>query len=263
MRVVLVDDEELGRDVLRARLELVPDVEIIGEAENGEEAVRLITSLRPDLVFLDVQMPRMDGLAVLAEVSRTYLPQVVFVTAFDEHAVRAFELHAIDYLLKPVAPKRLLGAIERARRAHAQREVAEAHARVAQLLDARDALSATADGSGPAPVQGGEDIGLRRIVVRDEGDFLLIRTADIDALEAAGNYVRIVQGNRSHLVRGTLSDFEKSLAPSGFVRIHRSTLVNVDRVRRVSPQVHGDFTVTLESGRTYRMSRNFKDRVLP
>lgn len=263
MRVVIVDDEELGRDVLRARLELAPDIEIIGEAENGEDAVRLITSVRPDLVFLDVQMPRMDGLAVLAEVSRTYLPQVVFVTAFDEHAVRAFELHAIDYLLKPVAPRRLLAAIERARHNHAQREMADVHARVAQLLDARDTMPA-AEGSGPAPSQAyAGDVALRRIVVRDDGDYILIRTPDIEALEAAGNYVRIVQGGRNHLVRGTLTEFERVLDPAGFVRIHRSTVVNMDRVRRVTPQEHGDFIVTLEGGRQYRMSRHFKDRILP
>ncbi len=265
MRVLIVDDEEPGRDVLRSRLGLVPDIEIIGEAGDGVEAVEMITSLRPDLVFLDIRMPRKSGLDVLREVAETWLPQVVFVTAYDEHALHAFELHAVDYLLKPIAPARLLKTLDRVRANHAQRELTEVHRRLAGFLDAEEGLPA-ARGSGTAPIAGpprepGRPV--RRIVVRDEGDYLLIRTADIDALEAAGNYVRIVRGGRSHLVRGTLAEFEKSLDPEGFVRIHRSTLVNADRVHRVSPQVHGDFTVTLEGGRTYRMSRNFRDRLLP
>jgi two-component system LytT family response regulator len=206
----------------------------------------------------------MSGLEVLRAVSRTYLPQVVFVTAYDEHAVHAFELHAVDYLLKPVAPGRLLKAIERARANHAQRELSEAHARVARLLDAEEGIPATPDALPAAPAAAPEAARpVRRIVVRDEGDYVLIRTCDIDALEAAGNYVRIVLGNRVQLVRGTLADFERRLDPEGFIRIHRSTLVNADRVQRVSPQLHGDFTVTLEGGRTYRMSRTFKDRLLP
>jgi two-component system LytT family response regulator len=262
MRVVVVDDEEPGRDVLRARLGLVPDIEIIGEASDGIEAVELITSLRPDLVFLDIRMPGMSGLEVLRAVSRTYLPQVVFVTAYDEHALHAFELHAVDYLLKPVAPARLLAAIERARANHAQRELSEAHARLARLLDADERAPAVAAVPAAAPAHGG-DRPVRRIVVREEGDWVLLRTCDIDALEAAGNYVRIVLGNRVQLVRGTLAEYERRLDPDGFIRIHRSTLVNADRVQRVSPQLHGDFTVTLEGGRTYRMSRTFKDRLLP
>jgi two-component system LytT family response regulator len=265
MRVVIVDDEELGRDVLRSRLNLVPDIEVIGEAADGVEAVEMITTLRPDLVFLDIRMPRKSGLEVLREVADTWLPQVVFVTAYDEHALHAFELHAVDYLLKPVAPARLLKTLERVRTNHAQQELTQAHRRLAGLLDDEDALPA-ARGSGPGPEatrpsEAGRRI--RRIVVRDDGDYVLIRTTDIDALEAAGNYVRIVRGERSHLVRGTLGEFEESLKAEGFVRIHRSTLVNADRVQRVSPQVHGDFTVTLESGRTYRMSRNYRDRLLP
>lgn len=263
MRVVIVDDEELGRDVLRTRLEAVPDVEIIGEAADGMEAVETITSLRPDLVFLDIRMPRLNGLDVLRRVAETYLPQVVFVTAFDEHAVQAFELHAIDYLLKPVVPARLLKALERARANHAQRELGETHRRLAALLDAEERPPVPEASGRVEAVDGAAARPARRLVVRDDGDYVLVRTSDIDAIEAAGNYVRLVLGREVHLVRGTLSDFERRLDPEGFVRIHRSTLVNVDRVVRVSPQVHGDYTVTLEGGRTYRMSRNFKDRLLP
>ena len=262
MRVVIVDDEELGREVLRSRLGLVPDIEIIGEASDGPGAVERITALRPDLVFLDVRMPGMSGLDVLREVSETYLPQVVFVTAYDEHALYAFELHAVDYLLKPVVPARLLRTIERARRNHAQQELAQAHARLARLLDLEEPAPSPRAAAEPLPASLATRP-VRRMVLREDGDFLLIRTTEIDALEAAGNYVRIVHGEKVHLVRGTLAEFEQSLEAEGFARIHRSTLVNADRVQRISPQLHGDFTVTLEGGKTYRMSRSYKDRLLP
>lgn len=262
LRVLLVDDEELGRDVLRIRIEDVPDVEIIGEACDGPEAVEKILALRPDLVFLDVQMPGMSGLEVLDAVSQEYLPAVVFVTAHDEFALPAFEHHALDYLLKPVAARRLTAALERARTHLARREVADVHARVAHLLDARE-MSA-AGGTGPSPDSGPEASGcMRRIVVRDGEDFRLVRVDDVDAFEAAGNYVRIALPDTTWLVRGTLTEYEDRLDPAFFVRIHRSTLVNIDRVDRISPQLHGDFVVTLKSGRSYRMSRTHRHKVLP
>ncbi|GMV08215.1 MAG: DNA-binding response regulator [Gemmatimonadota bacterium] len=262
LRVLIVDDEELGRDVLRLRLDAVPDVEIIGEASNGDEAVELVLSLRPDLVFLDVQMPGLDGLGVLEAVAAEYLPAVVFVTAHDEYAIRAFEHHALDYLLKPVTPRRLLAALERARVHVARREVADVHARVASLLDQRELQAARGTGPGPDP-GAGEGEPLRRIVVRDEEDYRIVKVTDVDAFEAAGNYVRISLPDESYLVRGTLAEYERSLDPRAFARIHRSTIVNVDRIDRVSPQLHGDFVVTLHGGRQYRMSRSFRDRVLP
>lgn len=262
LRVIIVDDEELGREVLRLRLESVPDVEIIGEASHGKEAVELILALRPDLVFLDVQMPELDGLGVLEAVAPEYLPAVVFVTAHDEYAIRAFEHHALDYLLKPVSPRRLLAALERARVHLMQQEVADVHARVASLLDQRELQSAR--GTGPGPDLGTENgEPLRRIVVRDDEDYRLVKTSDVDAFEAAGNYVRIALPDESFLVRGTLAEYERSLDPRTFTRIHRSTIVNVDRIDRVTPQLHGDFVVTLHGGRQYRMSRSFRDRVLP
>lgn len=262
LRVLLVDDEELGLEVLRVRLEAVPDVEIIGEASDGEEAVEKILKVHPDLVFLDVQMPGLDGLGVLERVSEEYLPAVIFVTAHDAYAIQAFELHALDYLLKPVVPRRLLAALERARVQFARKEVADAHARVAALLDHTE--MAAAQGTGPGPTaQAGEGEPLRRIVVRDDEDYRMVKVAEVDGFEAAGNYVRIALPDDSYLVRGTLTEYEQSLDPRHFARIHRSTIVNLDRIGRVTPLPHGDFIVTLHGGKRYRMSRSYRDRVLP
>lgn len=262
LRVLIVDDEELGRDVLRVRLEDMPGIEIIGEAGDGTEAVSAILELRPDLVFLDVQMPGLDGLQVLEEVAGEYLPAVVFVTAHDDYAIRAFELHALDYLLKPVSVRRLMSALARAREQRAKDQVAEVHARVAALLDQRE--MATAQGTGPAPSGSGEaEAPLRRLVVRDGEDYLLLDVAEVDAFEAAGNYVRIALPERRHLVRGTLSEYERTLDPEAFARVHRSTIINLNRIERVTPEPHGDFTVTLRGGKRYRMSRSYRSRVLP
>lgn len=262
LRVLIVDDEELGREVLRLRLGAVPDIEIIGEASSGDKAVEAILTMRPDLVFLDVQMPGLDGLGVLEAVSEEYLPAVVFVTAHDEYAIQAFEHHALDYLLKPVSPRRLLAALDRARVHLVQQEVADVHARVASLLDQKELQVARGTGPGPDPGPG-ESEPLRRIVVREEEDYRIVKVTDVDAFEAAGNYVRIVLPGENYLVRGTLTEYERSLDPRTFARIHRSTIVNVDRIDRVTPQLHGDFVVTLHGGKQYRMSRSFRDRVLP
>lgn len=264
LRVLIVDDEELGRDVLRLRLEAVPDVEIIGEASDGDAAVAEILSLRPDLVFLDVQMPGRDGLAVLEAVAGEYLPAVVFVTAHDDYAIEAFEHHALDYLLKPVTPRRLLQALDRAKLHRVRQEVADVHARVATLLDQKEMSAARGTGPGPSVRgEGAADEPLRRIVVRDDEDYRIVKVSDVDAFEAAGNYVRIVLPEQSFLVRGTLTEYEHSLDPEHFARIHRSTIVHIDRIDRVTPQLHGDFVVTLDSGKQYRMSRSYRDRVLP
>ena len=263
MRVLIVDDEELGRDVLRVRIEDMPDIEIIGEAADGEQAVREILRLRPDLVFLDVRMPGMDGIEVLEAVAREYLPAVVFVTAHDDYAIRAFELHALDYLLKPVSMRRLMAALDRARTRRATDRLAETHARVAALLDDREMEAATGTGPTPTPAAATDDEAIRRIVVREGDDYVLLPVRDIDAIEAAGNYVRVVLRDQAYLVRGTLTEYERRLDGDVFARVHRSTIVNLERIERVIPEPHGDFTISLDGGRRYRMSRSYRRRVLP
>lgn len=271
MRVVIVDDEPLGRDVLRLRIEDLPDVEVIGEADGGAQAIDLILATRPDLVFLDVRMPDIEGLAVLEAVSRQYLPMVVFVTAYDEHAVRAFELNALDYLLKPVAPRRLVAALDRARQKMARAELAGAHERIASLLDARElevgrGTGIVGDQQAESPSADRAPVGepnLRRLVVRDREDYLLVSVSDVEAFQAAGNYVRVVTSSQQHLVRGTLIDFERRLDTTEFARVHRSTIVSVTRIDRVTPEPHGDFTIRMKGGNTYRMSRHYRRAVLP
>ena len=257
LRVLIVDDELLGRQILRELLECIPDVEIIGEAGDGASAVHTILELRPDLVFLDVQMPELDGIDVLRRVTPDYLPLVVFVTAYDRFAVQAFDYHALDYILKPVSVKRLTEAVERARVQMRGREAAEAHEKVSALLDRYDEPGNT--------TQARDDRArpLRRIVVRKGEDYMLVSTGDIDTLEAAGNYVRIQARNGSFLIRSTLTELEHSLDAEHFARVHRSTIVNIDRIDRISPQMHGDYQITLKDGRRLRMSRHFRERLLP
>jgi two-component system LytT family response regulator len=264
LRVLIVDDEELGRSLLRSRLELVPDVEIVGEAVDGPSAVEAIEDARPDLVFLDIQMPGMDGLEVLERVARTHLPLVVFVTAHDEYAIRAFELHALDYLLKPVAGRRLVESLERARQQLAAHEATQqALERVSRFLDARE--EERDDAARPAadrpPTEG--SVRLRRLLVREGNDYVLVRTEDIESFEAAGNYVRVsTRGGKSYLIRSTMTDIERQVDPEQFVRIHRSTIVNIDRIAQIRPQPHGDFQITLQGGRKLRMSRHYRERLL-
>ncbi len=263
LRVMVVDDEELSRDMLRFRLEDVPDIEIIGECGDGDAAAESIARLRPDVIFMDIEMPGRSGLEVL-EGSSDYQPAVIFVTAHSDYAVGAFEQSALDYLLKPVSPRRLVQALERAREHVLTREVADLHRRAAAL--GRTEEQRTAEGTGPTPSPDAPETTepLRRIVVREDEDYLLIDLDRVWAFEAAGNYVRIrTENDRGYLVRGTLRSYERRLDQRSFARIHRSTIVSIDHIERITPEPHGDFVVTLDSGKRYRMSRSHRSRLLP
>lgn len=247
IRTLLVDDEPPARAGLRVRLAGEPDIEIVGEAPDGPAAVEAILRLRPDLVFLDIQMPGMDGFDVLARAGSECLPVVVFVTAYDRYAIRAFEVHALDYLLKPYTAERLTESLERVRRELA-REGGEGPAAVAELLAARE-REAGAAFSG-------------RWAVKDGERYVLLKSDELDWIEAAANYVRFHARGRAYLLRGTLSALERTLDPARFARIHRSTIVNVDRVKEIRPEWHGDFEVILSDGRMLRMSRNYRGALL-
>ena len=276
IRTVIVDDEPLAREGLRVRLAREEDVEIVGEADDGPSAVETILSLRPDLVFLDVQIPGFDGFDVVARTASTYLPTIVFVTAYDRYALRAFEVHALDYLLKPIAHRRFQEALRRARHeldrrgrettaVDAERDGSEAESlsavadRLRRLLDDREAAG-TAPGK---PLPGPESPRYAmRFTVRDGERYVLVRVADVDWAEASANYVRLHVGPRTFQMRTTMSVLERQLDPTQFTRIHRSAIVNLDRIREIRPEWHGEYEVALVTGATLRLSRGYRDRLL-
>jgi two-component system LytT family response regulator len=242
IRTLLVDDEPLARAGLRALLAREPDVAIVGEACDGDSAMTGIREHQPDLVLLDVQMPGIDGIEVVRRLAAEPLPAIVFVTAHDRFAVQAFEVHALDYLLKPPSAERLHATLERVRGAMR-----------AGASPAPQGLAGLLAGTDP----------LRRIVVRERNRYRLVADEEIDWIGAAGNYVEIHVQDRSYLVRETLSDLEQRLDARHFKRIHRSTLVQVARVRDIVADPSGDFHVHLESGTVLRMSRRYRDALLP
>jgi two-component system, LytTR family, response regulator len=245
LRVLLVDDEPLVRVGLRGLLAEEPEVVVVGEARNGVEALELIGSLTPDLVFLDVQMPGLDGLGVLNALAPEERPPVVFVTAFDQYAVRAFDLHAVDYLLKPFDAERFHVALARAQERLAARDPGPARESLRALL---------------AELRGGDAAGPDRLAVREQGRIVLVPTAEIDWIEAADNYVRLYRGGQYHLLRESLGRLEERLDRRRFARIHRSAMVNLDRVRALEPGPGGEYDVILQDGRRLTLSRGYRDR---
>ena len=245
LRVLIVDDEPLAREGLRLHLAELPGVEVVGEAADGEEAVRSIQGLDPDLVLLDVQMPGLDGFGVVQAMGAQGMPPVVFVTAFDEFAVRAFEAHALDYLLKPVDPDRLARAVERARERRRQERGRDLERRVLGLMEGLRA----------------EGRYLERLAVRSGSRIVFVRVSEIDWIEASGNYARLHAGKSEYLLRETMSALEAQLDPRQFMRIHRSTLVRVDRIRELEPLYQGDYVVILEDGTRLTSSRSYRDKL--
>lgn len=231
MRTLIVDDERLARARLSRLLRRRDDVEIVGAAADGDEAVLMIANLEPDLVFLDVQMPGLSGFDVIAAVGER-MPLLIFTTAYDQYALRAFEVHALDYLLKPFDEARLLAAVERA--GAMRRGVGPRAQRFLQQMKP-----------------------MERFVVRTPGRIVFLSLGDVDAIEAAGNYVYVHAGRERHLVRGTLKSMEGRLDPRRFARIHRGAIVNVERVAAIEPRAHGDATVVLAGGAQLVASRNF------
>ena len=263
LRVVIVDDETFARQRLRRLLGEQPDIEVVGEASNGREAVTLITTHDPDVVLLDVQMPRIDGFGVLRALDGP-APLVIFVTAFDEHAVAAFNVHAFDYILKPVDPARFAEAIERARTQIARTTAAERHAKLVAFLDQspggvpRDAAAERAES---APASNGPRGAIDRLLVKEEGRMYFVGVDEIDWIEAYGNYARVHTGPRTHLIRETMATLERALDVRRFARIHRSTIVNLDRVKQMDLWGSGDYMVRLADGTQLKLSRWYRDRL--
>ncbi|HEX7528579.1 MAG TPA: LytTR family DNA-binding domain-containing protein [Thermoanaerobaculia bacterium] len=245
IRAFIVDDEPLARDWLRHLLAEEPGVTLVGEAGDGREAVAKLQAVKPDLLFLDVQMPELDGFDVLRALDPDSLPVVVFVTAYDQHALKAFDVHALDYILKPFERDRFRLAMERARELLAPRGGEAEARRLIGLLESLQAKAGT----------------LERVAVKTDGVIKLVRLADVDFIEAAGRYVTLHVGKEQHLLRETMNDLEAQLDASVFARVHRSAIVNLDRIKELQTESHGEVTVVLEGGRTLRWSRSYRERL--
>lgn len=246
LRVLVVDDEPIARKVLRQELELLPDVLVVGEADNGETALLQISALRPDLVLLDIQMPVMGGFELLNHLTADPLPAVVMVTAFDQHAIRAFEAGAVDYLLKPVAPPRLQQAIERARRLKSHpRAVAENIAHLQRIAPGNE----SADGR------------LRKIVGKSGDAYFLLSPDEVLAFQADGDLVWIVTAKKRFLATQSLKSLEERLTVDSFRRIHRNALVNVNQIRKMSMLTSQRWLITLTNGQEFIVSKRQAHKV--
>ena len=253
---VIVDDEGLAREAVRLRLAAEPDIEVVGEAANGADAIDLVRRLEPDLMFLDIQMPGMDGFEVVERVASDHLPIVVFVTAHDRYALKAFETHALDYLLKPFTAGRFHAALDRARLEVAKAGDHDTHQRLIQVLDERRRARQQRSDSEGTPQYAA------RLAVKHNQRIVLVKTADIDWIESSANYAHLHTSGTMYVVRMTMGELERQLDPERFARIHRSTIVQLDRISEIVAAWHGDFDVTLQDGTTLRLSRNYRDRVL-
>ncbi len=244
LKVLIVDDEPLARDTLRLLLEGHGDVEILGECGDGLEAVDTIRSVGPDVVFLDVQMPGCNGFEVVERVGPKNMPITVFATAYDSYALKAFDASALDYLLKPFDDDRFERALQRAREAVEQREDDDLRDRLETLIS-RDR----------------DTTYLSRIMVKSRDSVNFVNVDDIRWIESAGDYVTLKTHDKSHLIRETMTGLEGKMDPSRFVRIHRSTIVNLDYVKELKPYFHGDYIVYMKSGEELKLSRRYWDRV--
>lgn len=269
LSVLIVDDEPLARRRLRRLIEERADIEIAGECRNGLEAVETIRRAAPDLLFLDVQMPDLDGIGVLEQIGLETISAVIFVTAYDRYALQAFDLHAVDYLLKPFTDSRFSRAVDRAI-ARVKRAAAESLSdSILSAVEEYRALRRGEDGtaettepnrSGTASVT---DESVDRLLIRSAGRIRFIATSDIDWLEAAGSYVRIHTGQTTALLRDSITRLARKLPANSFVRIHRSTIVNVGRVIELRQRSHRDMIVVLRDGTELKLSRTFRDKAAP
>jgi two-component system LytT family response regulator len=248
LRALVVDDESLARDTLRRLLGGDPEIEVVGECAGGAEAARVIKDATPDILFLDVQMPEVDGFEVLRRARPAEVPAVVFVTAHDAYAIRAFEAEALDYLLKPFDDERFHRTVERAKARVREHLVNRLARRMAATLDAR---------AEPAPAASY----VERLPIRREGKVFFVRVDDVDWIEAADYCVRIHTAGRFHLLRETLGEMESRLDPHRFFRVHRSAIVNLGRIKELQSHFHGDGVVVLHDGSRLRVSRGRRERL--
>ena len=259
IRTILVDDEKLAIQGLQIRLEKFDDIEIVDTCRNGREAIRKIKTLKPDLVFLDIQMPGFDGFSVVQGIMEIEPPLFIFVTAYSEHAVRAFEAEAIDYLVKPVEEDRLADAIDRVRKRLSEKRGGAELEKLKNVLSevAPDAMANIEDSDEPASANRYEKL----INVKDRGQIFRVDVDTIERIDAAGDYMCIYTADNSLILRETMKDLEKRLDPRHFQRVHRSTIVNLSQVREVKPHTNGECFLVLGSGAQVKVSRSYRDVV--
>ncbi len=247
IRVLVVDDEPLAREKIRGMAADDPDLRVVGECTNGAEAIEAVQTLKPDLLLLDVQMPEVGGFAVLEALKDNGLPPVIFITAYDHYAVRAFEFHALDYLLKPFDRERFRAAMERAKQQIRREQTGGAlDERIIALLE---------------QMRGGQQRYSERLVVKTGGRVFFLNTDEIDWIEAEGNYVSIHAGKKAYLLRETISSLEAQLDPKDFVRIHRSAIANINRSKELQPWSHGEYHVILHDGTQLTLSRSYREKL--
>jgi len=245
IRVLIVDDESLARKFIRRMLKDDQEVEIVGECGNGKDAVTQIRRQDPDLVFLDVQMPEMDGFSVLEAVGVDRLPEIVFTTAYEQYAIRAFELHALDYLLKPFDRARFKDALSHAKERFHYRQLDDGRAQIGALLENVKRRSQYLD----------------RLIVKAAGRIRFVKTDDISWIEADDKYVHLHTGKSAQMVRQTLGAMETQLDPVKFLRIHRSAIVNIERIQELQPMFGGEHVVVMEDGTKLTLSRKYRDKL--
>jgi two-component system LytT family response regulator len=251
LKVLIVDDEPLARQSIRVLLKDDPEIELVGECGSGAEALKVIQKYPPDLLFLDIQMPLMSGFEVLEKIDAEKIPAIVFVTAFDQYAIKAFEVHALDYLLKPFDDARFEKALRQAKSQIEQREINQLSKRLVRLLEDRDAQANKTRATGY----------LSRLMVKSASRVFFLKADEIDWIEAADYYVKLHVGRKSHLLRESMSDMEARLDPEKFLRIHRSAIVNLDRVKEMHTHFNGEYLVILHDGTELKLSRSRREQL--
>lgn len=260
LTAIIVDDEELARQGLAMRLEAFDDVEVLRQCANAKAAMDAIVELEPDVVFLDIQMPGKSGLEMIEEIQGDVMPLIIFVTAYDSYAVDAFKVHAVDYLLKPVEEDRLAEAVAAAR---THRQSQDANSEKDKLMGMVVSLTGKSPAAIDEMLESGEDLVERpdRLAIKDGSSITFVPVRDIDWIDAAGDYMCVHVQGKTHIMRTTMKELEAKLDPTIFQRIHRSTIVNLERVERVSSHINGEFHLTLKCGTALKMSRSYKDKV--
>jgi len=243
-KVLIVDDERLSRRRIRRLLTLEPECEVIGECCNGVEAVSFLRKTRPDILFLDVQMPELDGFEVIQATAKSR-PLIIFTSAYEDYALRAFEVHAFDYLMKPFDGRRFLDSLQRAKARIRQERAGTPDSRLFELMENFSKTQSSPD----------------RIAIRNNGRVLFVKLADIDWIEASDNYACLHCGRDTHIVRETMSELESRLNPAHFLRVHRSAIVNLDRIKELQPWFRGDYRVILRDGTELTLTKNHREKL--